>query len=38
MKKVNQLLHIKWKKIRKWEPGLTGLKSETTVKITESTG
>lgn len=31
-KKTNQSLHIKW------EPGTTGLKSDTTVKITGNTG
>lgn len=34
MKKVNQFLHIKWKKIHKWEWSPVGLKHETTVKIT----
>lgn len=38
MKKVNQLLHIKWKKIHKWEPSPTGLKHEAIVKITGRTG
>lgn len=38
MKQATQLLHIKWKKIYKWEPSLTGLKCETTVKITRRTG
>lgn len=36
--KVNQLLHIKWKKIHKWEPTPTGLKHEAIVKITGRTG
>lgn len=37
MKQATQLLHIKWKKICKWEPSLAGLKREITVRITRRT-